>query len=69
MGADIRRNPYRCIYYLLSVEEDQMEEGVDRSYLDLVTPLRDHPRYPALLKSQRKLYQENVRKFSAKGKL
>jgi tetratricopeptide (TPR) repeat protein len=68
MGAFFEKNPIRCYYHQLTVDPINTE-GVHQEYLNLFYPLRKHPRYSAMLESQKKRYEDNVRRFSLKNSI
>ena len=50
---------------LMDIPIDHMYQ----EYLNLFSPLRKHPRYSAMLESQKKRYEDNVRRFSLKNSI
>lgn len=68
METFFEKNPIRCYYHQLTVDSNKTE-GIHQAYLDLFLPLREHPRYTAMLESQKKRYEDNVRRFSLKNSI
>jgi len=68
MDAFFEKNPSRCYYHQLTVDQNNTE-GVHQAYLNLFLPLRENPRYLPMLKSQKKRYEDNVRRFSLKNSI
>ena len=68
MEAFFNKNLERSYYHQLTIDPNKTE-GIHQAYLDLFVPLRKHPRYPAMLESQKKRFDENVRRFSLKNSI
>ena len=66
MEAFFEWNPMRCYYHPLTVDPIKTK-GIHQAYLDLFLPLRKHPRYPAMLESQKIRYNDNIKRFSLKN--
>ena len=57
-----------CEYYTLKLIYER-SENVDTNFLRVWLPLLDHAEFPALLESQKELYEANIKRFSVRGRL